>query len=831
MRVDRLRTTKEVRSSLRGNARTPGIWVCACYLGLALAYFWPALWFGLVPLPLLNPYAQPDPIWAPGAPADLADGTNLLLGDITGFYYPYLVHTIGTLRAGQFPLWSPELFGGIPFFASNQAAVLYPINLICYWFGPAHFWVVAALVRMLLAGAGTYLLARRLGGGRLGALLSGGLYMFAAFNIVWLHFAIHNVTALLPLALWLTLRLIDRPRRREGLALAGLIAAQLLGGHPETSVAFMLIWASFAAVWLFPRPEWWRPAGWLALAGALGIGLAAVQWLPTLALVSGSTTLAQRAFAAHSGAQSAALVSPVGALPFAAWGNLRYWLLLVSPELWGAPRGPQIYNWLPVRANYNELASYVGLVALPLAAFGAWRGPSRRAAAYFGVMLVLSVALLYPLPGLHLVGYLPVVRFAPGMRFGLGVTLGAAVLAGLGLDRLAGACARAQLRVAVALALLATLSLAILADMWGGRGPAWSLGLRPNPAARAAIAAVFQLSNWRLFLPAAAGFSAALALLAAARGWLRPRPLGALLAAIAVGELLLVGFGYNGFTQPQAIYPHTPVIDWLRRDGERFRVLNLDGTLWANSALTQGLEIPGGMEDLVPLRQQQFVQRGADAIVRDGDRRVAVDWGQRFMDMMNVRYVLTTGELIAGPRGAAYPLAFESGGVRVYRNPSALPRAYAAWSIVPARPRDAEDIVYNAKFDPWRAVVVEGAPPRELPPPAPGGAPIAPVPIRASEANRVVLTPDLPAPAVVVLAESYDPDWRVTVDGQPARLLRVNAIFRGVALPAGRHVVEFSYRPRLVIYGALLSAVALAGAAVLALWPRRPGGRAAPDKA
>src|SRR5439155_22829043 len=102
---------------------------------------------------------------------------------------------------------------------ANQAALLYPINLLCFWLGPQQFWTASTLLRLLIAGFGTYALVRRLGCGPLGALLGGGVYMFAGFNVVWLNFAIHNVAALLPLALWLTLRLIERLGRWDALAL------------------------------------------------------------------------------------------------------------------------------------------------------------------------------------------------------------------------------------------------------------------------------------------------------------------------------------------------------------------------------------------------------------------------------------------------------------------------------------------------------------------------------------------------------------------------------------------------------------------------------------
>ena len=114
--------------------------------------------------------------------------------------------------------------------------------------------------------------------------------------------------------------------------------------------------------------------------------------------------------------------------------------------------------------------------------------------------------------------------------------------------------------------------------------------------------------------------------------------------------------------------------------------------------------------------------------------------------------------------------------------------------------------MFSPVFDPHRAVVLEEAPPAEL---SARAAPIQPVEITLYTPNRVELAPELTSPAVVVLADSYDADWHVTVDGQPAHLLRANAAFRGVIVPAGKHDVVFSYQPRVVWYGGLASAAAL----------------------
>jgi len=820
MVVPRERLPRAVRAVLAWHTLP---WAIACYLTLGVCFFWPALWFGAVPLPLLNPYVT-DPVWSAYAPPEVATGTNILLSDLSSFYYPYLVFTIASLRAGQFPLWNPYLFGGMPYFAANQAALLYPINLLCYALGPHQFWVVAALLRLVVAGGGTYLLVRRLGAGPLGALLGGGVYMFAAFNVVWLHFAIHNVAAVLPLALWLILRLIVRYQRRDLLALAGVVAAQFLGGHPETSLFFMVVCGSFATTWLVGRARWWRSGACVVLALALGLGVSAIQWVPTLALIQRSATLQAREAVTLSRRAATAFV-PLGGVHQASWSNLRDWLLLLAPDVWGSPRGPIYRAWTPPAliatywGNYNELASYVGLATLPLALAGAIRGHNRRAGWYFGALLMIALLLLYPLPGLADVGYLPLFNVAYGFRFGLGVTVAAAVLSGLGLEWMLAARPHSRMLVLLALLGLVALNLAIVFDLWRGQRVQWVLGFRPNDAERAAIATVYSLSNWRLFLPASAGSLAVLALGVSLWGWLTCRTTGALIVASTLLDLIAAGFGYNGFTPPVMIYPATRAIRWLQHDPAPFRISTPDGAFAGNAVMALNLQKVTGLDDLVPQDQRAFIDRGTHELPWIAGRVVVRARGQRLLDLMNARYIVARQEVVSGTDGRSLPLVFQDGNVRIYRNSTALPRAYAATTVVQATAQRAADTVFDTHVDPHRAVVLE-----EPPPPGLGrgrGAVVTPVPIRAYRANQVELEPNLLVPAVVVLADSYDPDWHVTVDGQATPLLRANGIFRGVMVPAGRHQVVFRYQPRMVMCGALVSGGALLGCLLLALWPRR----------
>jgi hypothetical protein len=59
--------------------------------------------------------------------------------------------------------------------------------------------------------------------------------------------------------------------------------------------------------------------------------------------------------------------------------------------------------------------------------------------------------------------------------------------------------------------------------------------------------------------------------------------------------------------------------------------------------------------------------------------------------------------------------------------------------------------------------------------------------------------------AFLVTSDVYYPGWRATVDDRPVELYRANYAFRGVAVPAGNHVVKFSYQPRRFYLGVTIS--------------------------
>jgi len=82
--------------------------------------------------------------------------------------------------------------------------------------------------------------------------------------------------------------------------------------------------------------------------------------------------------------------------------------------------------------------------------------------------------------------------------------------------------------------------------------------------------------------------------------------------------------------------------------------------------------------------------------------------------------------------------------------------------------------------------------------------------------QRVLCEVEAGSPGYLVLLDSYYPGWRAYVDGKEVKILAANYAFRAVEVRAGKHRVEFRYRPRSFYAGLGVTCLAIAfGTAVV----------------
>ncbi len=130
-------------------------------------------------------------------------------GDFNSFYYPLYPFAARSIGAGDFPLWNPHLYSGMPFAADQQTGLFSPINLLAFLlanpFGYGTLEMLA-IVQVFLASLTAYAFCRDLGARRAAALIGGVTFAYSGFIVSHLgHYPMVAVAPWLPVA-FLTLR-------------------------------------------------------------------------------------------------------------------------------------------------------------------------------------------------------------------------------------------------------------------------------------------------------------------------------------------------------------------------------------------------------------------------------------------------------------------------------------------------------------------------------------------------------------------------------------------------------------------------------------------------
>jgi hypothetical protein len=677
--------------------------------------------------------------------------------------YPSFSYGFARLREGALPLWNPHQLCGTPFLANPATGLFQPLNAIFLAMAPERAMAAHAFLGLALAGACFLLCARALGAHTLPALIGGLAFVFSGAGAAAMSRPeVLGTLAWSPLLYWALIGLVRRPDAASA-ALAGVAAALVfLAGAPVLA----LVMAGFgvvlaAAVAWMEAPEGGRPAARLrfgAWAAVVAAGLTAVQWVPALAWARGL---------AHPRGVPGGLDIP-GQMPKHA-GELLAQMLSPAPDL--SPR-----------------LAYFGVFTLVLLAPALLHRRARGLVVFFAMAAAVAFALALSGGALGLAAVPPQMLIFPA-------AFCVAMLAAFGADRLFEKHRdfRAPRRW------LPWLVLAL-----GAAGLFFAAGslARGRIVAGVLVLLPFFFAHRR---PVAVSCGLVLALLSFAD-----------LRAASVNVF------QHPFHDAESLRRrHEPLLTAAAAQALNGRMLiashPLHTGLPANLGMVHRLASAGGAG--LPLGPDEVqwwrALRGPEAAGPHLEPAREAP-GLALLNHMAVRVVLATGDsaLSRGEWHASAPRLRPLQRVQdidLLLNDDALPRAYwvPGWTAV-----EDVDAAIAALLDPafdagGTAVLTLDAAERErlaaVVPPAPAAA----LPNADSvacevtdlnpEAVRVRLT--TPGPGLLVLADRDAPGWRARVDGGRVPILRANGLFRAVALPAGEHVVDFSYRPRAVLLG------------------------------
>jgi hypothetical protein len=293
----------------------------------------------------------------------------------------------------------------------------------------------------------------------------------------------------------------------------------------------------------------------------------------------------------------------------------------------------------------------------------------------------------------------------------------------------------------------------------------------------------------------------------------------ALIPAILALGVLAATTAWNWASVPRTWYtthvapsdPPHPALVRDCEDGPRFRTFWAAGQ-YVGAPMRYRMRSTGGYEQaLIPARSAAVV-----AALGLGNGGLPGEWARRLGDRrplasrLALRCVVGYAPMLNDEGFERLTPPFER--VAVYRNRDARPRARLAYSArLAASPEEALRLLLD---DPGEAVVLEGAPGLTTPcaVPATGEAEIS-----EDHPERVVVNVRTSCPGWLVLADGFMPGWTARVNGAPGAIRIADVAFRAVTVPAGTHVVVFTYAPWTFRVGLVLSVLGLVVFGVLVL--------------
>lgn len=747
----------------------------------------------------------------------------VLVGDHTLFYRDLYRQHMGTARllhSGELPfglLWDPLLNGGQPLLANPNRFLLYPSRLLYSALSPltALNWEIT--LHLLLGGLGAAWLSRRLGVGGAGVAVAGVAYSIGGLSIsLTNHLGRLLAYHWLP---WIVLAAYEAfaektpGARRWRVALPVLLAAQWLTGAAELAAMAALMVAVGALVGAPSDRRRVPVMVWVVILVVLGIGLAAVQIVPSAEMVLRSERPLQHTSQASLVWSLHPLRIPEMVVPgFCGPVDVAD----PSSRYWGAGLVDFGFPYL--------LSLYLGASVVLLAGIGwvhARNHPrseplSRWLAGLASAGVVVAVGRHLPLVG-GLLAHVPgidLLRFPVKALLLAGLPI--ALLAGRGVDHLLQADREQSPRISRAGFVIAGVALLQAGLVYAG-------------LARPLIALVFgddaPVSDGLAISLAHAGLACAgVALVACAGVHFSVAARGLLLTAVVAVDL----FGAAERTLPiaprEAFSEKPPMLESIQHlAGHGFFVRDLDpenifvplpvdrawaSAAWWNAVLDGSLAANWGVAMVYHSDAEVLAGRRVAELSRTARQ---LGWRQRLKlyRVAAVELVMTPGQPpLEGIQELAARAASPELIYTLYRVEDRRPLVgWVPRERTVASGEAALATLTADDFDPLADVVRET-----------GGN-------RTRAARPWLLQPAIvlwrgeimaPAPGRIVAAFPWHPDLLLEIDGNFVAAERLNYAYTGASVAAGRHQVTIVFAPRAVLWGGVISVISLVGLALFA---------------
>ena len=761
----------------------------------------------------------------------------------SGSFVPYLE---AAKKNGEYPLWLPYIFSGLPSYASLLITgdrwwdvIMVVFYAITNGFG-AVFKSDAARVGSyyILYGIGMFLLMRSKQQSRFVAFFTAFAAVFSTFVIVWVMIG-HNTKPMALMTFPYILICLEKLRERFSwlYAAALIVITHILVESTHVQMAFYGVccfglYIVFEIISRLIKKEAisgvLRAAGILAVAGGLSFAMASDRYLSVMEYTQYSTRGTAPIEKAVGQKQDA-----TGGFDYEYATNWSFspqeMMTFVVPNYFGFGKmkvGEEVQSTYWGQMPFTDAANYMGIGVLALALFGCWHWRRDTFVQFLFATAIFALLLSFGknLPLLYNFFFNLVPNFnkfrAPQMALAL-TQFAVPILAGYGITGLLGqrsatdplrrkAVERKWLLFGVGASVL--FLLAGLAFSAVGKEPyIKAVGeatteqyqgvlaqVRDNPQQLAAykerIAQIasergtqiygLMIDDW--YLTAFLGVAFMLTVWLLVRETL-PEWLGfSLLALFLVIDLWRVSsrpMEISKQNYEQSVFRKTDAISFIQNDKSLFRVADFNQS--PNVMAYFGLQHIHGYHSA----KLRIYQDLLDVAGNGGGSVIANPF---LWNLMNVKYLISDRPLMEGMQPA---FKSQESQTLVYENPSVLPRAFLVNRAEVGKQIDILQHLKNGDFAPLEVAYLE----KPLPQPLDTVAGdmmehINRVKSTAFKNETIQFEVNAPGNNLLFMSEVYYPaGWKAYIDGKETEIYKTNYAFRSVLVPKGKHVVEMRF--------------------------------------
>lgn len=788
-----------------------------CFLLLVLAgLFFPIFTKNQFPFPgnyMLVWYEPWKSIFSPQGVPSISH--KAVADDVFRQLYPYKILIADVMRRFELPFWNPYNGAGMPFLATMHVGFLTPANVFFLLFSNFLGWTLFIVTQPFLIFFFTYLFCRKIAFSISASIFSSVTFTLSGFSITRLIFGEYlYVVAGLPLLLYLIECFLQGKSRHTILFIPLTICFIIFSGQPQIifyvlsfSVAYFLF-RHFLSI--HPNIKSTRKnLPMFLFLYCIGIGLAGIQLLPTFELFTqaGLDIESSKFIFNRFLLPPYHLVSILIPNYFGNQGTYNYWGFGDYIETIAAVGLiPCFFAFISITVNYQKL-------------------DSRKKFFFFTILFSILATLDWFVTRIFYSFPLPLLSTGAPTRIFLLTTFSIAMLAGYGLD-LWTKIHNIHKHLLKAIFIFIFGMLAVAAVTYFNYLTHVSCN---NEFVQNCRSVAARNTTIELFV-----FGAAFAVFLS-RITLQKKKVFQFAPYIIILITLIVGI-YNAhkflpFSKKESFYLQLPVLQALQEKTTDARVFSLgSNTITTNLATQFRYFDPNYYDPLYNKRYGELIAYANMGKINSPLKRSDVEITKElkiskydFERRDRLFSILNVGYLLVGTQDLKN-ISFKQNVWKdsqwsIIRNTNALPRAYLVDSyLVEKSDEEILKTLFSKEFNPTTSVILEKAPEnyRKSLIPLSGSAKT----IRYEE-NKVIFETNSNKETIFVLTDNYFPGWKAFIDENKAKIYRGNYTFRAVVVPAGKHIVRFSYEPMSFLIGmyvSLLSFIALC--LLFFFWPK-----------